>query len=227
MDKYQENIAPASGQNTANVFIYGNEKSKIKILFAGNSITKHMPRPEIGWHKDCGMAASSPEHDYVHLVVDKIREKYDPNVSFCIAQVAEYEVSFFENTPDVEYEAAKNYGADIVFMFYGANVNGAYDGMENPPKTFEKAYGDMRNYLASPKACVYHSMGFYKRPKLEVEKKAVAEKYGDTFIDISHIRDLDESHGDFNHPSDLGMQMLADTFFDAMEEDIKKICESK
>lgn len=227
MDKYQENIVPASGQNTANVFIYGNEKSKIKILFAGNSITKHMPRPEIGWHKDCGMAASSPEHDYVHLVVDKIREKYDPNVSFCIAQVAEYEVSFFENTPDVEYEAAKNYGADIVFMFYGANVNGAYDGMENPPKTFEKAYGDMRNYLASPKACVYHSMGFYKRPKLEVEKKAVAEKYGDTFIDISHIRDLDESHGDFNHPSDLGMQMLADTFFDAMEEDIKKICESK
>lgn len=227
MDKYQENIVPASGQNTANVFVYGNEKSKIKILFAGNSITKHMPRPEIGWYKDCGMAASSAEHDYVHLIVDKIKEKYDPALSFCIAQVAEYEVSFFESTPERDYKLAKDFGADVVFMFYGANVPGAYDGMEDPPKTFEKAYEDMRNYLASPDSAVYHSMGFYKRPKLEVEKKAVAEKYGDTYIDISEIRDLDESHGDFNHPSDLGMQMLADTFFAAMEEDIKRICEER
>ena len=227
MDKYQENIVPALGQNTANVFIYGNEKSKIKILFAGNSITKHMPRPEIGWHKDCGMAASSPEHDYVHLIVSKIKEKYDPNVSFCIAQVAEYEFNFFETTPDVEYKAAKDFDADIVLMFYGGNVSREYETMENPPKTFTEAYEDMRNYLASSTTPVYHSTGFYKRPALEIEKMAVSEKYGDTFIDVSHISSLDESHGDYNHPSDLGMQMLADTFFDAMEEDIKKICEER
>jgi len=227
MDKYQENIVPASGQNTANVFVYGSEKSKIKVLFAGNSITKHMPRPEIGWYKDCGMAASSAEKDYVHLIIEKIKQKYDPNVSFCIAQVAEYEVSFFESTPDRDYKLAKDFGADVVFMFYGANVPGAYDGMEDPPKTFEQAYEDMRNYLASPETPVYHAMGFYKRPVLDAEKRRVAAKYGDTYIDITHITSLDETHGDYNHPSDCGMQMLADTFFDAMEEDIKRICEER
>ena len=224
MQNFQENIVPALGQNSANVFVYNNENSKLRILFVGNSITKHAPRPSIGWHRDCGMAASSVDCDYVHLMVRRIMEKYDKNVSYGIAQVARYEREFFECGPERDYAAAREFGADIVVMFFGANVQKDYDTMENPPKTFAQAYGDMRNYLASPKTAVYHSMGFYIRPVLEAGKLEVADKYGDTYIDISDIRALPETHGEFNHPSDLGMQMIADRFFETIEDDLKRIC---
>ena len=37
MQDFQENVVPALAQNSENVFIYNNENSKLKILFAGNS----------------------------------------------------------------------------------------------------------------------------------------------------------------------------------------------
>ena len=227
MKDYQENIVPALGQNSANVFIYNNENAKLKILFVGNSIAKHGPKPSIGWDRDCGMAASSVDNDFVHLVVKMIMDKYDKNVSYGIAQAAQYARTFFEKGPECDYEEAKKFGADIILMFYGANVPKNYDTMENPPKTFAKAYEDMRNYLVKDGSLVYHSMGFYIRPVLEEAKIKVCEKYADTYIDINDIRILPESHGLFNHPGDLGMKMLADRFFEAIEDDIARICKQK
>ena len=228
MNDFQENIVPAINQNDENVFLYNNENSKIKILFVGNSIAKHAPKPSIGWTNDCGMAASSIEKDFVHLIVKKIIEKYDPNVSFGIAQVAQYARTFFDKTPDAEYSLARDFDADLIIMFYGANVSKDYDTMENPPKTFETAYEDMRNYLkVREDTIVYHSEGFYVRPRLEAEKRAVAEKYNETYMDISAIKALPESRGKFNHPSDLGMAMIADTFWKYVEADVARICNSK
>lgn len=228
MNNYQENIVPALGQNSENVFLHENENSKIKILFVGNSIAKHAPKPEIGWDRDCGMAASSADCDYVHLIVRMIMEKYDKNVSYGIAQAAQYARTFTEKGPECDYSAAKDFCADLILMFYGANVPKTYDTDENPKKTFGKAYEDMRNYLArGSDVAVFHSQGFYVREKLDAEKLAVAEKYGDVFINIDDIRSLPESHGMFNHPCDEGMKMLADRFFEKIESTVKKICEGK
>ena len=228
MKDFQENIVPAINQNSENVFLYNNDNSKIKVLFVGNSIAKHAPKPEIGWTNDCGMAASSKDKDYVHLIAKRIMDKYDADVSFGIAQVAQYERTFFDKTPDFDYSLAREFGADIIVMFFGANVSKDYDVMENPPKTFESAYEDMRNYLkAKENAVVYHSEGFYDRPKLEVEKRAVAEKYGDSYVDLTEVKSLPESRGMFNHPSDLGMKMIADRFWEFIEKDVARICQEK
>ena len=227
MKDFQENIVPASGQNAENVFLFPREHSKLRILFVGNSIAKHAPKPSIGWDRDCGMAASSVDRDFVHLILRRIREKYDENVSYAIAQVADYERGFFECTPADQYHSAKQFDADVILMFFGANVPKSYDTMENPPKTFAFAYEDMRNYLASARSTVFHSMGFYIRPVLDDEKRSIAKKYGETFIDITDIRSLPETHGMHNHPNDLGMQMLADRFWNAIENDVKRICESR
>lgn len=221
MKDFQENIIPAANQNDRSVYIHDN--TGLRIVFAGNSITKHAPKPEVGWTNDCGMAASSTENDYVHLVLEKIRE-YDKNVAWCIAQVADFERGFFKHTAAYGYQSAADFGADIVIMFFGANVSKDYDTMENPPKTFGEAFEDMRNLLSNNgKAKVYISEGFYIRPVLDAEKKAVAEKYGDTFIKMDDIRSREDTHGMFNHPGDLGMKEIAERFWEHIEPEVKRL----
>ena len=56
--------------------------AKLKVLFVGNSITRHMPLPSIGWTGDWGMAASCEEKDYVHQTVRLLEEKLGEPVNF-------------------------------------------------------------------------------------------------------------------------------------------------
>ena len=219
---YQENVVPSTNQNEKNVFLYENSKSKIKILFAGNSITKHAPKVEIGWYNDCGMAASSVENDYVHLIVKKIKKNYDENLSFAIAQMADYERQFQTMSPAELYKPAKDFNADIIITFFGANVSKEYDAMANPKVTFGKAYNEMCDYLSNGRAKVYHGMGFYIRDRLDEEKATVAKNRGEVFMDISDIRSRDDSHGLFNHPGDVGMAMIADRFFSYVKNGVEE-----
>ena len=126
-----------------------------------------------------------------------------------------------------EYLPAKEFGADIIITFFGANVSKEYDITVNPTVTFGSCYEKLVDYLSNGSAKVYHSMGFYIRNRLDSEKEQVAKKRGETFIDISEIRMCDESHGLFNHPGDLGMKMIADKFFSFIENDVKSICEKR
>lgn len=223
MKDLQENIVPAFNQNKGNVFLHENPNSKLRVLFVGNSITKHAPRPQIGWERDCGMAASCLEKDYVHLLVKRM-QAYDPNLSFGIAQVAQYARTFFEKRACEDYQPAADFHANLVIFFYGANVSKDYDTMQAPPKTFEEAYEDMRNLVThNGTAHAFHAMGFYIRPRLEEEKTAVAAKYGDPYIDIDDIRVREDTHGEFNHPSDLGMQLIADRFWTAIEPTVRAL----
>ncbi len=221
MSRFQENIVPAERQNSKSVWI--SENTGLRIMFVGNSITLHGKKPDIGWDRECGMAASCLEKDYVHQILAKIRE-YDPNVAHCIAQVASFERGFFEQSAAENYTEAANFKPDIVIMFFGANVSKDYDTMETPPKTFGTAFEDMRNLLSgSGKAKVYISEGFYIRPVLDAEKKAVAEKYGDTFIRLDDIRTREDTHGQFNHPGDLGMELIANRFWEHIEPEVKRL----
>ncbi len=227
MNKYQENVISSVNQNEKDEYIYHADGSKIRVLFVGNSITLHGKLPEKNWNNDCGMAASCPENDYVHLVVSKIKEKYDPNVTFGILQVANYERRFMEVTPNELYGEVlpERLHADVVIMFFGANVPKDYHTIENPPKTFGQAYEDLRNYLdLDGKNTFYHSMGFYIREGFDDTKREIAEKYGDTYIDIEDIRQRDDTHGRFNHPGDIGMAAIADRFFETIEPRVKEIC---
>ncbi|MBE5782463.1 MAG: SGNH/GDSL hydrolase family protein [Clostridiales bacterium] len=215
MSKYQENIVPAANQNKKSVFLYPG--AGLKILFVGNSITRHAPKPEIGWNRECGMAASCLEKDYVHQVMKRVRQ-IDPEAGFCIAQVAPFERDFANPQVLEKYREAAEFEADIIVMFFGANVSKDYDHALEKPVRFGDAYETLRNFLnATGKAHVIHSQGFYIRPVLDAEKEAVAKKYGDIFVSMEEIRQRDDTHGEFNHPSDLGMEEIACAFFREIE----------
>ena len=60
--KIEQNNVPASNQVQERNYIgIVDNKAKINVLFIGNSITRHEPKPEIGWEHDWGMAASKRE----------------------------------------------------------------------------------------------------------------------------------------------------------------------
>ena len=65
MKEIGENTVAAVDQlkKTSRVFYLGDESAPKRLLIVGNSITRHGPKPEIGWVNDWGMAASAAEKD--------------------------------------------------------------------------------------------------------------------------------------------------------------------
>lgn len=219
MKDLQENIVPATEQNAANFYVHTPNAKGKRFLFVGNSITKHGIKPSIGWTRDCGMAASAPGKDYVHLLELKILQKI-PDACFAILQVAEYERTFLQQTPAQLYAAApqvKSYAPDVAIFFFGANVPKEYDTMEHPEKSFGQAWEDLRRYLDTGHTTFLHAQGFYIRPVLDAEKAQIAEKYREPLIPMEDIRIREDTHGLFNHPNDFGMQCIADRFYTYLE----------
>lgn len=222
MKDLQKNIVPATNQNINWFFKYGGEG--LKILFVGNSTSKHGPKPSIGWTRDCGMAASCTEKDYVHLVAQKAKE-YDCELSFAILQVASFECDFRAESFDykTEYKKVLDYHPDIVVMLFGTNVPRTYDTADGD-NGFEQAYEDMRNYLDyDKKAKFFHIEQFWIRDKVGANRKTVADRYNEPFIYMGDIRTAEETHGEFNHPNDYGMQCIADLIWQNIEPTVKEL----
>ena len=221
MKDLQKNIIPAENQNKQDIFCFDN--SGVRVLFVGNSITRHAPKPEVGWTNNCGMAASDIDHDYVHVLMSKIR-RLDPNAAYSICQVAGLEWHYDEPEMLEKYRSAADFNADIVIMFFGANVpKEKCDGNPEQVKLFAEMYRRIRDMARNGHAAVFHSQGFYIRPVLDVAKKGVADACGDTWIDLGDTQTREETHGRFNHPNDLGMAEIADKFYAAIEPTLKAL----
>lgn len=217
----QENNVPAANQNRCDFFNL-KDGSGVRVMFVGNSITKHGIKESIGWYNDCGMAASEEKCDYVHRLMEKISEK-DNDAAFSVLQVANFEREFPVFDIEKEYKQAKKFAPDIVIMFFCANVNREYDAAENPKEkfkvTFGERYEELRNWLkVKDTTVIIHSQGFYSRPKLDSEKKNVADKYNDNWIELDDFSQTEEVRDPrFNHPNDLGMEKIADRFWDTIK----------
>ena len=96
MNKTEVTVKPENQlQKEEFVSFEGIGQAGIRVLFLGNSITRHGIKREIGWHFDHGMAASAREKDYVHLLMAQIRSVH-ADASFCICQGAEWERRYWQ-----------------------------------------------------------------------------------------------------------------------------------
>ncbi|MGN0493291.1 MAG: SGNH/GDSL hydrolase family protein [Acutalibacteraceae bacterium] len=218
IERLQENIIPAMDQTVYGFYSFDDKKTGKKILFIGNSITKHRPKPEIAWENDCGMAASSLENDYVHQLMSKIRT-IDSEARFAIQAAWEIEGNF-ENLNFEKISAAREYDADVIIMFFGANVKKEYKDRTDLKKTLSEACVELRNYVnPTNKAEVYWFGGFYIRPEIDAEKEKAANICGDKYTSLGDIPFRTETHGKFNHPSDLGMKEIAELMWEMIKND--------
>lgn len=200
---------------------FENEEGKgVRVLFVGNSITRHGVKEDIGWFNDWGMAASSKENDYVHLTKEKALES-DKNATFCICQGAEWERGYLGEFDYSYFEPARNFGAEIVVMRLIENCR--RDEFE--PSKFKEEYKKLVDYLNSKNGRVIITSGFWKHPGdgilEEISKETGADfvYLGDLGEDSAMRADgLFEHSGVAHHPGDEGMKQISNRIFDVMKK---------
>lgn len=224
MAKIDENNVPAKGQLKKDNFVTfeSPEKDGIRIMFVGNSITRHGVADQIGWHWDFGMAASAKEKDYVHLVIKEV-QKTHPDAAFCLCQVAEWERNYKTDADVLPlFEEGRNFNADVIVMRIIENVTYTPEDKE----TFQGAYGRLMDYLnPKKKAKFLITTGFWKHKGDEAIRE-FAKKNGLLLQELGDLGEQDEMkalgrfehHGVSVHPGDLGMEHIARRICDGLEQ---------
>ena len=138
------NDVPAVGQLKGSdcISFETTENADIKLLFLGNSITRHGKAENLGWCGDWGMAASSKENDYVHKLISKFCQK-GIKVSVCIANLSDWERTRNMDLLFTKYLSVLRFNADYVIVRLGENAC--------PDKylsEFELCYGELTDLFS-------------------------------------------------------------------------------
>lgn len=187
----------------------------MKILFLGNSITRHGQKTEIGWDGDYGMAAGSPENDYVHVLC-RMLEAHGKHIVFKAENISGFEVAPGEDEIE-KIRAFRDFNADIVIIRLGENVDGKNAG----------AFGKHLPSLIGcfDKSAVFVVSSFWKKPEVEKATEEAAKKCGVGFVSLGTIQSEEyEAIGEFEHggvaahPSDKGMRAMAELIYDSVKK---------
>jgi hypothetical protein len=226
-DRFEElkkNTVSAKGQlKESSCVKFDNPEGRgLRVMFVGNSITLHAPAESIGWTGYWGMAASSKEKDYVHILENEINKTH-PDSAFCICQVAAWERGY-KNSAEILpiYAEARAFSADVIICRFVENVNPAdYDS-----EAFIREYDELLKFLdekGSAKFIV--TAGFWHHPA-DSDILRYAERCGyptAVLSDLGEMKEMKavglfENSGVANHPGDLGMKAIADRIMEKFRE---------
>lgn len=198
-----------------------------KILFLGNSITLHGPNKGIGWDGNWGMAASSADKDYVHLVAQALAKKDGAAPQAMVRNIATFErqYGFYDATALVKEASA--FGADLIVVSIGENVP-ALTNEICKVQLAEKTAALLKGIRAESKPLIIVRSCFWANgPKDEALKKACQE-VGGVYVDIGVLgkdeKNFARSEREFkhkgvaNHPGDKGMQAIAEAIVGAVRQ---------
>ena len=187
----------------------------VRVMFVGNSITLHAECPEIGWYGAHGMAASSKEKDYVHLLEKEV-SSVDTDAAFCICHASGWERKFRDGRDVFEQIAmAREFGADVIILRLVENCNPA---KIEESELFIRELTTLLNYLdKEEKAKFIITTGFWRHP-FDGALSEFACKMGYPCVTLGDLGENDamkakglfEHGGVANHPGDLGMRTIAD-----------------
>lgn len=222
--EFHNNVA-AKGQLPKDEFVTAEyaENAVGRILFAGNSITKHGFLPEIGWYGEWGMAASCREKDYVHQVLAALKCRLG-DFDCCIAQCAEWERRYTEGEKVLEeyYQKAKEFDAEVVVVRLGENM--PYDEKMLP--VVKEQYSKLVKFLIGKSTKqVILTDNFWRNDPFDRIYSEVASENGYTFCKISDLCADEntmalgkfEHEGVARHPGDFGMAEIAERIVEKID----------
>ncbi len=209
-------------RESENVRFIGLENGGKRLLFVGNSITRHAPLDSIGWSGDWGMAASCPENDYVHRVAAMVRSVSAPP-AVCICQAAAWERAYKTGVETYPlYESAREFAADVIVVRLIENC--AVEDFD--AAAYKAALDGLLAYLdKSGRAKTILTTGFWPH----VGNPAIREYAAEKALPCAVLDDLGpqpemradglfEHAGVAAHPGDRGMQAIAQRIFEKLKE---------
>ena len=200
-----------------------------KVLFLGNSITKHGICDY--WWGLWGMAATTRENDYVHKVMAVI-QSHTPSATFSAVNIANWEQDF--STPLSSLISSSDLSAetDLIVIRLGENVK------KEDISRFETELTNLYDYATgiAPNARVIITGQFWVNSAKETACRNVANAKHATFVQINqygsssvYMESIGNSvYGDdgqwhvitradvASHPSDAGMQGIANEILSAL-----------
>lgn len=198
-----------------------------KILYLGNSITLHGPAPKIGWTLNCGMAASAPEKDYVHLLTARIAKAAGGEPQIMVKNIADFERQFETYDLEAGLQAELAFEPDLVIVAIGENVPAL--ASDEAKAKYQAAFARLLDTLkkhGNPAIVVRSS--FWADPakddgmgRASADSKAVFLKIGELGRDRANFATSErkfENAAVGNHPGDKGMQAIADALWAAIEK---------
>lgn len=176
---------------------HDSAEKPISILVIGNSIVHHEPNESIGWYHDCGMAATSVDKDFAHLLKKDLPIK---NLDVFNAGLWELTFNFEGFNPNT-----KSY--DLIIIKLGENT------LPEDVPTFETKFPEVVNFYANLKTKVIVLSNAWADVQKDEATKRICDNNGYTFCDISKMF-LDrnkyyaigeyENNGVAFHPNDKG-----------------------
>jgi hypothetical protein len=196
-----------------------------RILFLGNSITLHGPNAEIGWSGNWGMAASSEDKDYVHLVAGAVARHTGNKPEILVRNIADFERNYASYDVDGQMKDLFAFDPDLVVLAIGENVPAL--ATEDAKVQFKAGVSSiLRCTLAKRHPLVVVRSCFWADAAKDQVFREACQEAGASYVDVGHLG-RDEANaarserffshaGVAGHPGDKGMKALADLIMEAV-----------
>lgn len=198
-----------------------------KVLFLGNSITKHGPKADIDWHGNWGMAATAEAKDYVHLVKAGLTQAQGAAPQIFVGNIAGFEREHAKPGYDLDKAVgeAAAFGASHVVLAIGENVPALTT--DAAKAAFKTQMQRLLAKLSGPqKPVIVVRSCFWANSAKDQILEETCKEVGGRFVNIAALS-KDESNyarserpykhaGVANHPGDKGMQGIADAILQAL-----------
>lgn len=192
--------------------------AQTKVLFLGNSITKHGPKADIDWSGNWGMAATAEAKDYVHLVIKALTEKAGTAPQVMVKNIADFERAYSGYDIAAKMKDVIEFKADLIFLAIGENVPGLKTAEDKAKwqaslTTLLRALKDERKPTIIVRSC------FWANAAKDEALQQACTAVGGIYVNIGSLS-KDESNfgrserpykhaGVANHPGDKGMAAIA------------------
>jgi alpha-galactosidase len=189
-----------------------------KVLFLGNSITKHGPKADIDWSGNWGMAATAEANDYVHLVTKALTEKAGAAPEVMVKNIADFERAYSGYDVAAKLKEAIDFKADLIILAIGENVP-ALKTAEDKTKlqasltTLLSALKGERQPMILVRSC------FWANAAKDEALQQACTAVGGVYVNISSLSKDEANYGRSerpykhagvaNHPGDKGMAAIA------------------
>jgi len=198
-----------------------------KVLFLGNSITKHSPKADIGWTGNWGMAASAEDKDYVHVFTASLTQKQGSAPEILVKNIADFERAHQGYDFSTKLKEQIDFQADLIVLAIGENVP-ALKTAEEKTKLQEAVTKLLTTLKGDRKPTILVRSCFWADAAKDEALRGACEAVGGIFADIGALAKDKSLYGraerEFkhdgvaNHPGDKGMAAIAAALMKALPQ---------